>query len=125
MQDALDQLRAIRLGEQCPQRQQLIQGHAQCIDVAPRLRAAIEPLRRHEAHGADDVAGLGQSVFSLERLGQAEIGDPDVSPGVEQEVGGLDVAVEYALLVGVGQGFGDLAADAGDRAEVDGVGAIG
>ena len=43
----LDQSRAIRLGEQGPQGQQLIQRDTQGIDVTPRLRAAIEPLRGH------------------------------------------------------------------------------
>ena len=59
---------------------------------------------------ADDVAGARQLVAVL-GLGQAEIGDPDLALGIEQEVGGLDVAVENALLVGVFQGLGDLDAD--------------
>ncbi len=49
-------------------------------------------------------------------LGQAEVGDPDVAGDVEQEVGRLDVAVQDPLLVGVGQGLGDLDADPGHRA---------
>ena len=52
---------------------------------------------------------LGQAV--VVDLGQAEVADPDDALGVEQEVRRLDVAVEDAAGVGVGQGRGDLAAD--------------
>ena len=45
--------------------------------------------------------------------GQAEVGDPEVAADVEQEVGGLDVAVQHPLLVGVLQGLGGLDAQAG------------
>ena len=81
--------------------------------------AALERLRRHVAQGAQDVAGVGEVLVVVE-LGQAEVGDPDGAAGVEQQVRGLDVAVEDALGVGVGQGVGDLGADAGDALPVAG-----
>ena len=44
-------------------------------------------------------------------LGQAEVGDPDLALGVEQQVGRLDVAVEDALLMSVFERLGHLDAD--------------
>src|SRR5207248_138020 len=84
-------------------------------NLAPRVRPALEPLRRHIAQGPDDVTGLGRSVGAL-GLGQAEVGDPDRAARVYQEVRGLDVAVEDALRMRVGQALGDLQADPRDRA---------
>ena len=99
------------------QRHQLVQGQPQAVDVGPGVALAVEPLGGHVADGADDVAGVGQ-VVGVGRLGQAEVGDPDVAVSVEQEVGRLDVAMKDALAVGVVQCKGDLDADAGD-AEVE------
>jgi hypothetical protein len=39
---------------------------------------------------------VGQ-VLGVGQLGQAEVGDPEGALEVEQQVGGLDVAVENAL----------------------------
>jgi hypothetical protein len=75
----------------------------------------------HVAEGAKEVAGEGEVVGAFD-AGQAEVGDPEFAVGVEQQVGGLDVAVDDAQLVGVVQGFGGLDAQFGDAAEVSGGG---
>ena len=59
---------------------------------------------------------------SLGRLGQAEVGDPDVAVVVEQQVRRLDVAVQDPLAVGVVQGLGHLHADPGHAPAVAAVG---
>ena len=50
-------------------------------------------------------------------LGQAEVGDPDDARGVQQQVRRLDVAVDDAAGVGVGQPLRRLAADLGHAPE--------
>ena len=50
-------------------------------------------------------------------LGQAEVGDPDDPRGVEQQVRRLDVAVDDAAGMGVGQPLRRLPADLGHAAE--------
>src|SRR5438270_7794650 len=44
------------------------------LPISP-VGPAGEPLRRHVAERADDVAGAGRALAALE-LGQAEVGDP-------------------------------------------------
>ena len=87
-----------------PQHQQLVEGQAQRVEVGPGVPLAAEPLGGHVAERAQDVAGPGQVV--VVDLGQAEVADPDDALGVEQEVRRLDVAVEDAAGVRVGQGRG-------------------
>ena len=124
MQHAVDQLDPVRLVERGPQCQQLVQGRPQGVHIAPRVGPAVEPLRRHVPQRAHDVAGARQLVAVL-GLGQAEVGDPDFALGVEQEVGGLDVAVEDALLVSILEGLGDLDADPRHAAKILGLGLVG
>jgi hypothetical protein len=49
---------------------------------------------------------------------EAEVGDPEFAGVIDEQVRGLDVAVEDAVLVGVVEGFGGLNAELGDGSEV-------
>ena len=61
----------------------------------------------HVAQGPEQVAAMRQVAAALE-AGQAEVGDPEVARAVDQQVAGLDVAVQDAQRVGVLQGLGRL-----------------
>ncbi|MCG3180811.1 MAG: hypothetical protein BIFFINMI_03174 [Phycisphaerae bacterium] len=111
--DLLDQAAAVALVERRAERQQLVERQPEAVDVAAAVGASGEPLRRRVAQRAGDLPA-GRRVGRLDRLGQSEVGHPDHAAGVQQQVGRLDVAVQRALRVGVGQGVGDLSADAGD-----------
>ena len=76
-----------------------------------------EPLRGHVAQRADDVAGCGQAL-GPRRLARPKSVTQTLPCGVEQEVRRLDVAVQDALGVGVGQRLGHLDADPGHLAVV-------
>jgi hypothetical protein len=107
VEQALDELDSIRLIECGLSRQELVECRSKSKDVATWVRPAVESLRSHEPEGADDVAGAGQ-IFASFGLCQAEIGDPDLPLRVEQEIGRLDVAVQYSLLMGILEGLGHL-----------------
>ncbi len=92
-------------------RQQLVQEHAQRVDVAAgvdvqaahlRLLGAHVERRAHHVGKAGVDRPLGQPL--VDRLGHAEVDDlGDRHPVVErdQHVGGLDVAVDNPLLMGM------------------------
>ena len=113
--DLLDELEPVGRVEGRPEGEQLVEGQAQGIDVGAAVPLAAEPLGGHVAERAQDVAGLGQAVVA--RLGQAEVGDPDDPFGVQQQVRGLDVAVDDPPRMGVGQARRHLPADVGHAAK--------
>ena len=99
------------------EREHLVKRHPQAVDVAPQVRLPLEPLRRHVAQRAHDVARAGQLLGSL-RLGQTEVGHPDRSLEVEKQVGRLDVSVENPVTVRMGEGLRRLHAQSRHAAEV-------
>jgi hypothetical protein len=72
---------------------------------------------RHGRRVREVTAG-GVGHLSFEGLGQAEIEDLDLAVGCQLDVGGLEVAVDDALLVGFFEGLGDLFRD--PRGFIDG-----
>ena len=87
----------VSLGECRFKRQQFVKRRPQRVDISQRAGHAAEPLGRHESHGPDQLMRV-RKVISLEQLGQSEVGDPNVPTGVQEEVLGLDVAVDHPLM---------------------------
>ncbi len=99
------------------QSHQLVQGQSQAVELGPGVAPALKPLGGHVANRAHDVADFGQ-VIRIRRLGQPEVRDPNIAPGVQQQVRRLDVAVEDPLAIGILQGLGNLKTDPGHALEV-------
>ena len=103
------------VGEGRPAGQQEIEGGPQAVDVGADVHGmAVDRLFRGEVvGGAEDVplvVLLGEAVVGVvEEAGQAHVEDLDDALAVQQQVGGLDVAVDQAGLVGVVQAEGGLA----------------
>ena len=49
-----------------------------------------------------------REVIPILELGQSEVGDPDVSQPVKDQVRRLDIAMEYAALMGMAERIRDL-----------------
>ena len=90
----------------------MVEQAAERVDVGPRVdAAALDLLRRDVVDRADDVARLGQlRLRALDALGQAEVGE-EGGAALDQDVGGLDVAVDEPHAVRGVERRGDLAAD--------------
>jgi hypothetical protein len=91
----------------------LVQDNAQGIKIGPAIhRIAAGLLRGHVSRGADSMAGAGQRLV-IQGQGHAEIGQqrPAISP--QQNVGGLDIAMNDPLAVSVVQGIGNLPGNIG------------
>ena len=68
----------------------------------------MQLLRGDVAEGANEVATAGDGVVLRLHLGEAEVGDPDRPREIEQQVGGLHVAVQNAEVVGMFQSQGHV-----------------
>ena len=78
MQHTLDEGVPVRGFVRRAQRHHLVQRQTQAVHVGSGIAVAREALRRHVADRAQDVAGMRQ-VVGLRRLGQSEVGHPDVA----------------------------------------------
>ena len=88
----------------------LVQHAAEGVDVAPAVHlTAAGLLRAHVGGGAEGEAGLGELSHArdLEGAGHAEVGHPGVS-AAQEDVLGLDVAVDHSAPVGAVEGVGDF-----------------
>ena len=75
-------------------------------------RAALEQLRRQETQRSHDLVGMGDLALELR---EAEVGQPGVTIAVEQDVGGLDVSVQHAVVVDGCDGREQLTGERLDR----------
>ena len=98
----------------------LVENHAEAVDVGARIDVVVGALLgRHVARRADQRAGLGERVERargvLLQLGDAEVQHLDEQRVVvvarEDDVRGLEVAVDDAAAVRVLDAVGDLAGD--------------
>ena len=76
------------------------------VDAAIDMLDIACLLRSHVKGGAGAGAGFGQAEVIIARLGQAHVGDLDHALAGEQDVVGLDVAMDNALFMGVLKGGG-------------------
>ena len=85
--------------------EQLVEHDAGGVHVGAGVGAAVDDqLGGEVGDGADqDAAGRGVLGVGADRLGQAEVGDLDPAVVGDQDVLGLDVAVDQAGAVGGGQ----------------------
>ena len=99
--------------------EQLVEHDAEGEDVAPRVdRQRLHLLGRHVRHRPHQDAGAASSASAVDlaavggraarELRQAEVEDLDPPVGGEEEVLGLEVAVDDPLLVGGGEALGGL-----------------
>ena len=85
---------------------QKIKRPAEAVEVRADVHLAVDRLLRREVVGSAEHAAvvelLGQVVLvNVEEAGQAEVEDLNRAGAVEEQVAGLDVAVDEAGLVGV------------------------
>ena len=93
----------------------LVEHDPERVDVAAGVDGLALGLLGREVGGrAHDRAGLGEALARLaDGPGDAEVGHLDLAGVVDQDVAGLDVAVDHAAAVGEVQGAGHVRADGG------------
>ena len=109
------QVDLVGLGKSRLERRQFVKRQAQRVDIRAGVTGPVQSLRRK-------VSGVSRRCLlrwsdRCRWFYQPEISDPDGPAGVQQEVGGLDVAVDDSLAVGISQSRGDLRAHLGHPAK--------
>ena len=105
--------------ERHPAAQHLVEHDAEAVEVGAAVdRLGLDLLGRQVLGGAEERPLLGE-VGRLGGLGDAEVADLHPAVLGQQDVGGLDVAVDEAGGVGDRQRAGDLGGDVGGDPRVD------
>ena len=105
-----DRERRVALERDSPGRH-LVKDDAERVDVGAGVdRLALDLLRAHVFRGPDHDPRPGDAL-PLERAGDTEIHDVDAAALVDHDVLRLEVAVDDAVAVGLGQAPGDLQGD--------------
>ena len=86
----------------------LEQHDAEAVDVGLAVDVVAERLLGGDVVGGAEDAALGGQALLVERAGDAEVGDLGGALLVDQDVLGLDVAVDDVAGVGGAEGAGDL-----------------
>ena len=81
--------------------QQLVEDHAQGVDVGGGVdRLALHLLRGHVGGCSDHASGRCQTVLVVDQLGDPEVEDLGLAPVGDQDVVRLQVAVDDLKIVG-------------------------
>ena len=106
--------------KRAPSREHLVEQRAEAEEIGAMIGGpAAHLLRRHVAHRAEDDAGAGlrrrgsrrladADSLRVDQLGQAEVEDLDAAVIGEEDVVGLEVAVNDPLVVRRGEPVRDL-----------------
>jgi hypothetical protein len=102
-------------GERGARRQEFVCHHTEGVEIGPVIHVGVghRLLRRHVGRCAQRHAHRGERLTPgglAQRLGHAEVHDQGMSPA-EHDVLGLEIAVDDAMAVGLGQRVGDVAQD--------------
>lgn len=88
-----------------------VDSEPQCVDVGARVGlSALDDLRREIGDGAEKVLRLARGEGAVERFGDSEVRDLRDTGFVDDDVLGLDIAVDDALFMRVLEGGGHLQA---------------
>ena len=121
-------VQAHQVGERCVGEQFLPGEHfeedrAQAVEVGALVHELAHALfGAHITGGGEEPALDGQVGDHAEVLGEAEIHQHRAAVGTEQDVGGLEVAVDDAALVDRGERTGDLRGEAQGHARLEACG---
>ena len=108
--NVVEHLQGIRAQVGRASRQHLVQDRAEPVDVGAYgegIHAFARDFRGHEGGGSDGPDGAGAGDRVVEVAGEPEVAELGVVVAGQEDVAGLDVAVEDAGVVGAGEGLGD------------------
>lgn len=118
MEDLGEDARQLGVANEAPPGEGLVEDRPEGVEVAPGIdRLTPHLLGRHVGRRSDDDPGLGELTVGRPRLGDAEVEHLCLEAGSvrdEEDVVGLDVAVDDAGAVGGVERPADVAGEQGD-----------